>query len=160
MISGNAASRRSAAAAVASTAPGLTRLLEMSVSSCQEHDLSLRQLAMLERVDQHETTPGEVARALSVTPAVVTGLIDRMERRGYVRRSESPTDRRRVQIELTDSGEDVRDCAQSEIIATLESMFADFSDDDLDAIKRGMHLLHEVLEHASASPNPGAGNGH
>ena len=157
MTSGRAASKRSAAAAVASTAPGLARILEMSVSNCREHDLSLRQLAVLERVDQHETTPGEVARALSVTPAVVTGLIDRMERRGYVRRSESPIDRRRVQIELTDSGDDVRECALSGIIGTLESMFEDFTDEDLDAIERGMRLLHSVLGRASVSEHTTTG---
>ncbi len=66
--------------------------------------LSLRQLSALYVIEHESTTPGQLARRLVATPAVVTGLIDRLERRGYVRRVSEPGDRRRIHLELTESG--------------------------------------------------------
>jgi len=67
-------------------------------------DLSLRQLGVLFLVRQGMTSPGDLARRLRVTPAVITGLLDRLERRGYARRVDAPDDRRRLQVALTEPG--------------------------------------------------------
>src|SRR5262249_19426175 len=39
-----------------------------------------------------------------LAPASVTGRVDGLERRGYVRRTHSTADRRRIDVELTDEG--------------------------------------------------------
>ncbi|MFI9581104.1 MarR family winged helix-turn-helix transcriptional regulator [Streptomyces sp. NPDC052236] len=49
-------------------------------------------------------TPSELAGDLGLAPASVTGRLDALERRGFVRRTPSTTDRRRVDVELTESG--------------------------------------------------------
>src|SRR4051812_23354728 len=67
-------------------------------------DLSLRQLGVLFLVREGMTSPGDLARRLRVTPAVITGLLDRLERCGYARRVDAPDDRRRLRVELTGSG--------------------------------------------------------
>lgn len=41
---------------------------------------------------------------LDLAPASVTGRVDGLERRGYVRRTHSTADRRRIDVELTDDG--------------------------------------------------------
>ncbi|MFF3563308.1 MarR family winged helix-turn-helix transcriptional regulator [Streptomyces sp. NPDC002574] len=48
--------------------------------------------------------PSELAADLGLAPASVTGRVDGLERRGYVRRTHSTTDRRRIDVELTDDG--------------------------------------------------------
>ncbi|MEU8621692.1 MarR family transcriptional regulator [Streptomyces sp. NPDC048623] len=48
--------------------------------------------------------PSELAQDLDLAPASVTGRLDALEKRGFVRRSPSTTDRRRVVVELTGSG--------------------------------------------------------
>ncbi|WP_419997346.1 MarR family winged helix-turn-helix transcriptional regulator [Streptomyces boninensis] len=48
--------------------------------------------------------PSELAADLDLAPASVTGRLDALERRGFVRRTPSATDRRRVDVELTESG--------------------------------------------------------
>lgn len=48
--------------------------------------------------------PSELAQDLDLAPASVTGRLDALEKRGFVRRTQSTTDRRRVIVELTDSG--------------------------------------------------------
>src|SRR5688500_8720523 len=66
--------------------------------------LSLRQYAALSGIRQGASSPGELARLWQVTPAVITGVIDRLERRELVRREPDPDDRRRLRLALTDAG--------------------------------------------------------
>ena len=68
------------------------------------HQRALRQLAVLYAVQDGVTSPVLIARRLRVNRAVVTGLLDRLEQRGLVRREPDPTDRRRQRIVLTDAG--------------------------------------------------------
>jgi DNA-binding MarR family transcriptional regulator len=48
-------------------------------------------------LEQHgPLTPGRLAELSSLSTGTVTGVIDRLERAGYVRRDRDPTDRRKV----------------------------------------------------------------
>ena len=47
-----------------------------------------------------EMTAGELARATGLSTASITGVADRLEEAGYVRRERTPKDRRRVVIRL------------------------------------------------------------
>ncbi|WP_431034083.1 MarR family winged helix-turn-helix transcriptional regulator [Streptomyces sp. P6-2-1] len=49
-------------------------------------------------------SPSALASGLDLAPASVTGRIDGLEQRGYVRRVPSATDRRRTLVHLTDEG--------------------------------------------------------
>jgi DNA-binding MarR family transcriptional regulator len=44
-------------------------------------------------------TAGELARRTGLTTGAITGVIDRLEKAGFVRRAKDPSDRRRVIIE-------------------------------------------------------------
>jgi DNA-binding MarR family transcriptional regulator len=47
---------------------------------------------------------GELARRVWVTEKTVTGLVDRLERDGYLARERDATDRRVVRVRLTPAG--------------------------------------------------------
>ena len=47
-----------------------------------------------------QLTAGELARATGLTTASITGVVDRLEEAGFVRRERDATDRRRVVIHL------------------------------------------------------------
>ncbi|GAA3013366.1 MarR family winged helix-turn-helix transcriptional regulator [Actinokineospora diospyrosa] len=49
-------------------------------------------------------TPSELTADLTISAAAMTGRLDALEQRGYVRRTHSAADRRRVDVELTESG--------------------------------------------------------
>ena len=125
--------------------PLLDRWVQMTLVQNEETDISLRQLAVLEQIASNGATPGEIARSLSVTPAVITGLIDRLERRGFVRRLDSQFDRRRVHLELTISGDDARVQANRAIVERMEQQFADLHENELGAIDDAVALLSRVL---------------
>lgn len=51
---------------------------------------------------QGQMTPGELASASGLTTGAVTGLLDRLERRGYAKREPDPNDRRKIRIRAVD----------------------------------------------------------
>jgi len=57
----------------------------------------------------YRLSPTRLSRGLMLSSAGVTSRIDRLERRGFVRRLDDPDDRRGVIIELTDEGREVVD---------------------------------------------------
>jgi DNA-binding MarR family transcriptional regulator len=59
----------------------------------------------------HRLSPTRLGKGLMMSSAGVTSRIDRLERRGFVRRLADPNDRRGVIIELTDQGLEVVDAA-------------------------------------------------
>jgi DNA-binding MarR family transcriptional regulator len=59
----------------------------------------------------HHLSPTRLGRGLMLSSAGVTSRIDRLERRGLVRRLPDPDDRRGVIVELTDQGLEVVDAA-------------------------------------------------
>ena len=50
-------------------------------------------------------TPAALADAAGVTRATMTGLVDTLERDGYVKREPDPTDRRTISVRLTAKGD-------------------------------------------------------
>src|SRR2546427_11029424 len=70
-----------------------------------EFELSLAQCHVLHLIEPDRPIPmGRIAEALACDASNVTGLIDRLESRGLVRRQPSADDRRGQVLELTPAG--------------------------------------------------------
>jgi len=79
------------------------------VSAMGELDLTPVQGIVLRRLDPGRPTPmNELAEALSCDASNVTGLVDRLEARGFLERRAAPGDRRVKTLVLTPAGTDVR----------------------------------------------------
>ena len=109
-------------------------------------DLSLRQLAVLYLVREGTVFPSELARQLRISPAVVTGLLDRLEQRGYLGRLADPSDRRRLRLALTDAGLEaslnVERMLSRDIAARLERA----SISQREALEQSLDLLALVVD--------------
>jgi DNA-binding MarR family transcriptional regulator len=55
----------------------------------------------------HHLSPTQLFKGLMLSSAGITSRLDRLERRGYVKRSRHPSDRRGVLVGLTDAGRKV-----------------------------------------------------
>ena len=67
--------------------------------------LTLSQIAILDVLSRDkESTMSDMARAMNVTTAAMTGMIDRLVRDGYVARANDTDDRRVIKIKLTARG--------------------------------------------------------
>jgi DNA-binding MarR family transcriptional regulator len=81
-------------------------LLAEVAALTQRYDLSpagMNVLTVLEHAPE-PLSPRFIADALIVTSSTVTGVLDSLEKRGLLRRTPHPSDRRMLLIEITDAG--------------------------------------------------------
>ena len=72
----------------------------------EERQLTVSQLRLTYLIrDRENPSLGELAEALDITGATMSGLVDRLSRRGLVERLQDVTDRRVVRVRLTEEGE-------------------------------------------------------
>jgi DNA-binding MarR family transcriptional regulator len=72
--------------------------------------ISMTQLHVMHLLDHHGEMPmSRLAEMLDVSLSNGTGLIDRVEERGFVERTRIPTDRRMVMVRLTPAGRQMLD---------------------------------------------------
>jgi DNA-binding MarR family transcriptional regulator len=93
--------------------------------------------------DHGPMTPSELGERLIVTRATVTGLLDSLERRGYVRRSPHATDRRSLVVELTPAGASTVQQVRALIHANETAWMLGFSDAEL---RRYIGFLHRIQD--------------
>ena len=79
--------------------------------------------------EQKELTMTEIAHRMGHSTAAATGLIDRLENIGHVRRTHGKDDRRKVLVEITASGAalvaEVRDDMVSNLLKMMEMLEPD-----------------------------------
>jgi len=69
------------------------------------HSLTGPQLVCLRQLmTAGPMTPGQLARDISLSPATISGILDRLERRGYLTRNRRPEDKRQILVTLTEDG--------------------------------------------------------
>jgi DNA-binding MarR family transcriptional regulator len=94
----------------------------------------------------HRLSPTRLARGLMLSSAGVTSRIDRLERRGLVRRLDDPIDRRGVIIELTDEGLAIVDAAVAANSASDRQLLARLDPDELVQLEGLLRKLLSGLE--------------
>ena len=72
-----------------------------------ERGLSVIQLRLFGVLRDREPGMQELARHLGLDKSSMTGLVDRAERRGLVRRAPAPHDKRAVRVSLTPQGHEL-----------------------------------------------------
>ena len=79
------------------------------------------------------STMGALAKSLHVRMPTMTGIVDRLVRAGYVRRSTDPHDRRQVAVEVTPKGATfIREC-QAVMSRRWEDVLRELEVDELQA---------------------------
>jgi DNA-binding MarR family transcriptional regulator len=81
-------------------------------------------------------TAGQIAQLSGLSTGAVTGVIDRLERRGFVRRVRDPHDRRKVLVEVADFDESRYLHLFQDIIALTGSVLGRFTPEERDVIER------------------------
>jgi DNA-binding MarR family transcriptional regulator len=101
-------------------------------------------LDMLSR--QGPITAGQLAEVTGLTTGAITGMVDRLEKAGFVRRVPDPTDRRKIRVEAVVEKYE----AVAEIFASLgqamNALLESYNDKELAIIHNFMARLPEVME--------------
>ncbi len=92
------------------------------------------------------TSVGRLAGALSVTPANITGIVDRLVEQGLVSRAEDPQDRRMALLQATAKGQALIADLNASQISHLSVVFARMSPEELSALVRGLSILLHACE--------------
>jgi|SRR3990170_408327 len=95
-----------------------------------------------------------LAELLDVSVASATGIVDRMVKRGIVERRHSETDRRIVEVHLTESGSAVLDSIGAERRIHLERLVGLMNDDDLASLLAGLRAFRAAREKLLAELGP------
>jgi DNA-binding MarR family transcriptional regulator len=96
----------------------------------------------------HRLSPTRLGHGLMLSSAGVTSRIDRLERRGLVRRLPDPDDRRGVIVELTDEGAKVVDEAVRAVAESDRQLLERFDGDEMTQLQALLKKLLAGLEPA------------
>ena len=95
-------------------------------------------------------TAGDLAARAHVTTGAVTGILNRLERAGYVTRRPDPADRRRVRVAAVPAAVTRVEAVYAGHYKRLTALFADYAPEELavitDWFTRATTLAHEYLE--------------
>ncbi len=118
------------------------------------HRSDLNALAHVQRaaVTGQSLTPGALAQLLRLSPPATSALLGRLEQVGHVRRSHSPTDRRRVQIEMSEQAETVARGVFAPLGAAVGGAMDEYSDDDLRLVLRFLRDVTAATHRARTGP--------
>ncbi|MFL5675243.1 MAG: MarR family winged helix-turn-helix transcriptional regulator [Chloroflexota bacterium] len=132
---------------------GSERLVRLGISMTQLHVMHL-----LER--HGEIAMRHLAEMLDVSDSAATGLIDRIEERGFVERIRVPEDRRIVLVRITPAGrqtlEDV-EASRADIMATVLDQI---DPSQLEGIATAMAALRVAFLATHSDPTSGAHHSH
>ncbi|MDH5242422.1 MAG: MarR family transcriptional regulator, partial [Chloroflexota bacterium] len=124
---------------------GSERLLRIGVSMSQLHVMSM--------LDRHGDMPmSRLAEMIDVSLSNATGLVDRMEERGFVERVRVPDDRRVVLVRITKAGRRILDEVEVLRAETLRAVLDRLDPDQLDGIARATADLRDALAAVAATP--------
>jgi MarR family 2-MHQ and catechol resistance regulon transcriptional repressor len=88
----------------------------------------------------------ELGEKTLITKGTLTGVVDRLEARGIVRRVGSDTDRRSTRVELTDAGAALFDKVFPGVVARTKQVFAILDDTERLALEASLRRLRESFE--------------
>jgi DNA-binding MarR family transcriptional regulator len=130
---------------------------EILSQAAVRHDLSVAQLRLLGVLRDREPGMQELARYLKLDKSSVTGLIDRAERRGLVRRTAHPQDGRAVRVAATAYGQELAALGAAEIARQVAGLASALPGADR---ARLAQLAGSVVRHAIGRPHSDADAGH
>jgi DNA-binding MarR family transcriptional regulator len=89
-------------------------------------------------------TPKEISQILRVENSTISGVLDRMEKRGLVNRVLDPNDRRSIRVEVSEKGLKIKNGVQKMIEDLNDVVLQDFSAKErkelLDLLSRVGHV--------------------
>jgi len=93
-----------------------------------------------------QLSPTQLFQGLMLSSAGITSRVDRLERRGYVKRTRHPSDRRGVLVSLTDAGRKVLEQAVTADAAGEQELLSALTKEDRRALAVQLKKLLAGLE--------------
>ena len=115
-----------------------------------DHDLESSEFDVLSALRRagtpYQLSPGQLVQETLVTSGTMTNRVDRLERRGLVERSPSPSDRRGVIVRLTPDGAETVDAAMADLLDRERTLLAELDGEDRDHLAATLRQLLSPFE--------------
>lgn len=123
-----------------------TESRRLTKGMAREVGLTGPQLTVIKLLETFEDLSlSSLSERIRAQNSTVTGIIDRMEREGLVRRERSTTDRRVVHIKLSEKGQELARQVQVEPMEIFRSALLGLSPGDLKDLLRIMNKLQKYV---------------
>ena len=117
------------------------------------HEVSIKfgitgpQLWVLKTIFQNGSLPlGELGKKMYMHPSTITGVIDRLEKKGYVSRDRDRKDRRVIKVQLTPKGKRLVKRAPNPVQGKMLHGLRGLKKEKLDLIHESVQTLVEIME--------------
>jgi DNA-binding MarR family transcriptional regulator len=135
---------------------GLIRVMDpLRFMFWDSRDVTMTQLRVMFLIRERcQPSTGELAEQMRIRPATLTGLADRLETRGLIRRWPDESDRRVVRVGLTDAGSSLLDEASAAGRAFLDATFERMGSEAVEAFTRAATAFIAAAEPQTAAVTP------
>jgi DNA-binding MarR family transcriptional regulator len=134
---------------------GIMQSLRRIVKAIQDysHEVSGKfgvtgpQLWALKTISREGSLPlGELSKKMYLDPSTISGVIDRLENKGYVTRDRNQEDRRVVKVQLTPTGQSLVEKAPNPAQGKMIHGLRRLSKYEVSAIYQSVEKLVEIME--------------
>ena len=123
----------------------------------KEYGVSIPQVLCLNYLREspnYQATQGKVKKFLNLNSSTVSGIIDRLEKKGLVARLPRSGDKRIVNIALTSAGDELIASMPSLLHEQLSAKLNTLSDSELKMIEQSLDMLVHLLDIQSVDASP------
>lgn len=100
-------------------------------------------LMFLERAEDHLLMPSELAEKLGASRATITKLVNNMERDQQIRKIPSVTDKRAVQVQMTETGAELLEKFLPRNFEATKTLLEQLSEDEINQL---FYLLSKIKQ--------------
>jgi DNA-binding MarR family transcriptional regulator len=112
-------------------------------SELNKGNVSFPQFFLLTYLSSEEyLTMSDIAKKMGHSTAAATGLVDRLEKLGYVERVHAAEDRRKIMVRITTKGTQLVSKMRTEIATDLAGILADMDEDQADAVEHTKRAIN------------------
>ncbi|KRM63650.1 MarR family transcriptional regulator [Ligilactobacillus agilis DSM 20509] len=114
------------------------------------NDLTMREMHAIHAISMYDhKSASEVAKELHLTPGTLTAMVDRLVRKGYVKRLRSEDDRRVIRLGLTKKGRVIYRAHEAFHNMMVRSFLKDLDATEIKTIEKALWNLEQFLREHS-----------
>jgi DNA-binding MarR family transcriptional regulator len=123
----------------------------------KEHGVSIPQILCLNFLHEsknYQSTQGEIRKFLNLNSSTVSGIINRLEKKGYLARLPKSGDKRVVNIALTSAGDNLLSTVPSLLHEQLSEKLIQLSNEELQKVEEGLETLVNIMDIKKVDASP------
>jgi len=108
--------------------------------------LSFPQFFLLAYLSSEEfLAMSDIAHKMGHSTAAATGLVDRLEKLGFVERKQAAEDRRKIMVRITDAGIQMVANMRTEIAQSISTIMSDMDAEEAETVESAKRVLENRL---------------